>query len=139
MLNWLLQLDDAQQVAGVHLFFRGSWLLALALAIAAVAVVVYLYRSDARVPRTRRYVMAALQALALLVLVVVVAKPAADIELIEPYQRTMLVLVDTICDNERGARFGGTICVNSEDQSTAATILRVSRTSKSAGVGRGDK
>jgi len=95
VLNWLLEVDPTKRIADVNLFFRGELIVALVLAALAVALVLYLYRSENRVSPTRRTVMSVCQGLALLVLIIIVAKPAADIQIVEPYQRSMLVLLDT--------------------------------------------
>jgi hypothetical protein len=99
LLKWILGIDPSQQIAGFKLGFNGDlfWVgvSALSLLVAAVALVVYLYRSETRLSRGRRNVMAACQGLALLMLIIVFLEPVARVQLIQPYRRTVLVLVDS--------------------------------------------
>ncbi|MCH8046194.1 MAG: hypothetical protein IID44_20980 [Planctomycetes bacterium] len=96
LLKWLLEIDQSQQIAGLpDVELSGGWLLAVPLLVAAVALVVFLYRSETRLSRGRRTVMAACQGLALLTLILMLLEPVAGIRLIQPYRRTVLVLVDS--------------------------------------------
>jgi uncharacterized membrane protein len=95
MLKTLLGLDDSQDVTAIDLHFRAGWVLAIVLLALAVAFAIYLYRSESRLSRTRRVVLGGCQVLALLMLILVILEPVADVRLVKPYQRTMLVLLDT--------------------------------------------
>ena len=95
MFEAMLGLDDSHQVAGIDMFIRGGWILALVLIVVAIAVALYLYRSEDRLSPRRRAFMSACQGLALLMLIIVILKPVADVRLNKPYKRTMLVLLDT--------------------------------------------
>ena len=95
MIKSLLGLDSSQDVAGVDIHFRGGWPLALLLIAGAIAFSIYLYRSETRLLRTRRNIMAACQFLALLTLILIILEPVADIKVTRNYQRNMLVLLDS--------------------------------------------
>jgi len=95
MLNQLLGIDESQNVTNIDVFLRGGWILGAVLIAISVAFIFYLYRSEDRLSTRRRVVLGICQGLALLTLIVVVLEPVADIEATRPYQRTMLVLLDT--------------------------------------------
>ena len=95
MLRSLLGLEKTQEIAGFDVRMTGGWILAAVLSALAIALVVYLYRSEERLTRGRRLFMSGCHALALLVLVLMILEPVADVELVEPQQRTVLVLLDS--------------------------------------------
>ncbi len=95
MLKWLLGIDSTENVTGIDVFFRGGWILALLLIAAAVSIAVYLYRSEERLSRRRRVIMSVCQGLALLMLIIVILEPVADVRFVKPSRRTVLVLLDT--------------------------------------------
>jgi uncharacterized membrane protein len=95
MLKSLLGIEESQQLAGLEIHLVGGWLKALLLIAAAVGLAVYLYRSEKRISRARRMFLGVCKTLALLVLILIVLEPVADIQLIQPFQRTILVLLDS--------------------------------------------
>jgi hypothetical protein len=95
MFKSILGLEETQEIAGLNVYFNGGWIMAAVLIAAAAALLVYLYRSESRVTGARRGVMMVCQGLALLMLVTVLIEPMAQIQLVEPYRRTVLVLIDS--------------------------------------------
>jgi len=95
MLKALLGLDESHNVTGIDVFFRGGWILGLILVLAAIGLAFYLYRSEKQLSRKRLIIMGICQCLAMMVLIVLILEPVADIRLTKPYQRTILVLLDT--------------------------------------------
>ena len=97
LLKWLFGIDPSQQISEFQLGFDADWIWIKAplFLVAAVALVVYLYQSETRLSRGRRGVMAACQGLALLMLLIIILEPIARTEMIQPYRRTVLVLVDS--------------------------------------------
>jgi uncharacterized membrane protein len=95
MFKTLFNIDESQSVTGFDMYFRHGWIVALVAIAAAVAFAVYLYRRESGLPRKRRITLGVFQFLALLVLILLLLQPIADIELEQPYRRTILVLIDT--------------------------------------------
>ncbi len=95
MFKALLGLDPSETVSGASLHLRGGWLLALLLITGAILFTIYLYRSETRLPRSRRMLMVTCQLLALLTFILIILEPTADIEVSRSYKRDMLVLLDT--------------------------------------------
>ncbi len=91
----LLGLDPSQEIDGISLSFRGGWFLALILIAAAIAFAVYLYRSETRLTRGRRIALGVCQAITLLLIILIILQPIAEIRTTDTFKRTMLVLLDT--------------------------------------------
>ena len=95
MFRSFLDIDESQTVTGIDVYTRHHWSIAVVLLVVAVALVIWLYRSERQLSRTRLIVMGVSQALAWVVLIILLMEPIADVRLRDPYNRTILVLLDT--------------------------------------------
>lgn len=95
MLNRLFNLEDGQRIIDMELLMRGSQLLLAVFLAAALVYTVFYYRSVRRIPTKGRKIMGLCHLLALALLIVIVAMPAAKIRYAKTYRPTMLMLVDT--------------------------------------------
>ncbi len=95
MLDKLLNLEDGQRIIDMELLMRGSQILLAVLLVAAVIYTIFYYRSVRSIPSRGRKVMGLCHLLALVILIVIVAMPAAKVRYTKTYRPTMLILVDT--------------------------------------------
>ena len=96
MLEKILSLDDNQSLDSLTtLEWTHGAAVALSLIIAAIIFSVYLYRSEKKLPKSRRIIMTVCQGLALLMLIIIFLGPFLKIRKSSSYKRNMLVLVDT--------------------------------------------
>ena len=95
MLETILSLDDNQSIDSLTIEWTHGAVVALSLIVAAIIFSIYLYRSEKKLPKSRRIIMTACQGLALLVLIVIFLGPFAKITKSSSYKRNMLVLVDS--------------------------------------------
>jgi hypothetical protein len=95
MFNALFELDESQNVIGFDVFFRTDWWVAIILIIAAIVFAVYLYRSERELPQGWRRFLIACQVIALLLLITLILRPVAAIQLAQTERSTILVLIDT--------------------------------------------
>ncbi|MEM7262772.1 MAG: hypothetical protein AAF488_12335, partial [Planctomycetota bacterium] len=95
MLETLLGIEEAQNVADIDVRVRGPWILAIALLAGAGLFSYYLYRADERLSKGRRMFLGLCQVLALAVLIIIVLEPVADVRIVKPLRRSLLVLLDT--------------------------------------------
>lgn len=95
MLKTLLNLKDGQQIIGLNLLMRGSMALLGIFIVGAILYTIFHYRSVRDIPSKGRKTMGLCHLLALLILVFIIAMPAAKIRYTKTYRPTMLMLVDT--------------------------------------------
>ncbi|MBT7701710.1 MAG: hypothetical protein HN700_15585, partial [Verrucomicrobia bacterium] len=95
MLETLLNLKDSQQIIGFDLIMRGSMALLGIFILGAIVYTVFQYRSLRSIPSKGRKIMGTCHLLALLIIVFMIAMPAAKIRYTKTYRPTMLMLVDT--------------------------------------------
>ena len=95
MLNRLFNLEDGRRIIDIGFLMRGSQLLLAVFLVAALVYTVFYYRSVRRIPTKGRKIMGLCHLLALAVLIVIVAMPAAKVRYAKTYRPTMLMLVDT--------------------------------------------
>ena len=95
MFKKLLGLDSSQEIDQWELAFRGGPFLGILLIVAAIAFAIFLYRREQLVTRNRRITMIALQAAALLLLILVLMQPYAKIRTSNESKRSMIVMLDT--------------------------------------------
>ena len=115
MLETLLSLDDNQSIDSLTIEWTHGAVVALSLIVAAIIFSVYLYRSEKKLPKSRRIIMTVCQGLALLVLIVIFLGPFAKITKSSSYKRNMLVLVDSSSS------------MSTEDKRSAETIEDAAR------------
>jgi len=95
MLETLLDLEDGQRIIDMELLMRGSQILLVVLTVAAVIYTIFYYRSVRSIPSKGRKIMGLCHLLALVILILIVAMPAAKVRYTKTYRPTMLILVDT--------------------------------------------
>ena len=115
MLEKLLSLDENQQIDSFTIEWSHGAVVALSLIIAAIIFSVYLYRSEKKLPKSRRVIMTLCQGLALLILIIIFMGPFAKIIKSSSYKRNMLFLVDT------------STSMNTKDQRNANSIENAAR------------
>ena len=116
MLEKILSLDDNQSLDSLTtLEWTHGAAVALSLIIAAIIFSVYLYRSEKKLPKSRRIIMTVCQGLALLMLIIIFLGPFLKIRKSSSYKRNMLVLVDTSSS------------MNTEDKRNAESIEDAAR------------
>ncbi len=95
MLEKLLNLEGGQQIIGFDLLMRGSMVLLGIFIVGAILYTIFHYRSVRSIPSKGRKLMGLCHLLALLIIVFIIAMPAAKIRYTKTYRPTMLMLVDT--------------------------------------------
>lgn len=115
MLETILSLDDNQSIDSLTIEWTHGAVVALSLIVAAIIFSIYLYRSEKKLPKSRRIIMTVCQGLALLVLIVIFLGPFAKITKSSSYKRNMLVLVDSSSS------------MSTEDKRSAETIEDAAR------------
>ncbi len=95
MLKTLFGIDDSQLIDNVSLHFRGGWGLAITLVVLAIAFVIYSYRAESRLSKGRRGLMGACLGLALLMLIIIILEPIAEIQTHRTSKPTLLFMVDS--------------------------------------------
>jgi hypothetical protein len=95
MLDKLLNLEDGQRIIDMQFLMRGSQILLAVLLVAAVIYTIFYYRSVRSIPSKGRKLMGLCHLLALVILIVIIAMPAAKVRYTKTYRPTMLILVDT--------------------------------------------
>ncbi len=95
MLSKLLNLEGGQQIIGFNLLMRGSMALLGLFIVGSIVYTILQYRSVRSIPSKGRKFMGTCHLLALLILVFMIAMPAAKIRYTKTYRPTMLMLVDT--------------------------------------------
>ena len=115
MLETILSLDDNQSIDSLSIEWTHGAVVALSLIVAAIIFSIYLYRSEKKLPKSRRIIMTVCQGLALLVLIVIFLGPFAKITKSSSYKRNMLVLVDSSSS------------MSTEDKRSAETIEDAAR------------
>lgn len=95
MFEKLLGLEEDQKIIDMDLLLHGSSLLSAMFVVVAIIYTVYHYRSVRKIPSDGRKLIGLFHFLALLVLVVIIAMPAAKVRTSKSYRPVMLMLVDT--------------------------------------------
>jgi hypothetical protein len=95
LLHSLLNLEDGQRIIDMELLMRGNHLLLALLCVAAVVYTFFYYRSVRNIPTNGRKFQGLCQLVTLVILVFIVAMPAAKVRYTKTYRPTMLILVDT--------------------------------------------
>jgi hypothetical protein len=95
MFDWLFGIEEAHEVTDISTAFRYSVIWLPILIAAGIAFAVWLYRGHQHLSKNRRIVMAICQALALVVLAIIVLEPFAELRMTKPARRTVLILLDT--------------------------------------------
>ncbi len=95
MIHRLLSLEEGQRLIDIEVLMRGSLVLLGVFLAAAAIYTVFHYRSVRRIPTKGRKLMALCHLLALAILILIIAMPAAKVRYAKTYRPTLLVLVDT--------------------------------------------
>ncbi|MFZ9935826.1 MAG: hypothetical protein ACO3JG_02075 [Luteolibacter sp.] len=95
MTHRLLNLEEGQRLIDIEVLMRGSGFLLGVFLAAAALYTVFHYRSVRRIPTKGRTLMALCHLLALAILILILAMPAAKVRYSKTYRPTLLVLVDT--------------------------------------------
>lgn len=95
MLNKLIGLEPGESFVRSAVYFRHGTLLLVLAACAVVAFAFYLYRREEMLSKWRRVIMGLCQAVAAVLLVIMLVEPALDAHIIKPMKRTVLVILDT--------------------------------------------
>lgn len=143
MLKKLIGLDDGERIVNFVVHFRHSGILVLLALCAAVAFAVYLYRGEAMLAKWLRVLMGLCQALAVMLLVVVLAEPVLDARVVKPMKRTVLVMLDTsksmdirdirarTADVEDAARITGAVGISNKLSEAEAAAIAARMTPRS--------
>jgi len=135
MLKKLIGLESGESILRYDVYFRHGTLLLLLAACAVAAFAIYLYRKEEMLSKWRRVVMGFCQALAALLLVIMLVEPALDASIVKPMKRTVLVLLDTSksmgindirtreADMEDAARLTGVIGISNHVSDVGETAV----------------
>ena len=94
MLNYLFGIESGETLTDLTIRFGHGWGIGLLLLLVGVALTVYLYRKVDPGER-RRKIMASAHILAVLMLVLILLKPAIDYQVSKPFRSTIMILLDT--------------------------------------------
>jgi len=135
MFQKLIGLEADERLVNFEAYLRHGGLWIVVALCAAALLAFYLYRREHALSRARRIFMGCCQALAVMLLVVILLEPVLDVQLVKPLKRTLLVMLDTsqsmairdlrrrTADVEEAARLTGAIALtNSLSEAEAAKL-----------------
>ena len=95
MFERLLGLEKGQELVGLDVILHSSYILLAIFILGAVAYTYFHYRSVRKIPSSGRKLTGFFHILAIVVLILIVAMPAAKVRYSKSYRPVMLMLVDT--------------------------------------------